>query len=115
MVFKTCQIEIFCFLVKVFSVQHKCNFSASFPCHGKFERLLSAQKLIFRVGPISELNHLKMSYLFAKFHACITKGTILVNFGLSSWTMRINMRGARYGTPGMRIPLLGGYRPSTKD
>ena len=76
----------FCFPVKVFSVQHKFNFSASFPCHGKFEQLLSPHKLIFRVNPISELNHLKISYLFAKFHACITKRTILTIFGLSSWT-----------------------------
>ena len=28
--------------------------------------------------------------------------------------LRINMRGARYGTPGMRIPLLDGYRPSKR-
>jgi len=87
-VFKNVSNLNFCFLVKVFNVQHKFNFSASFPCHGKFERLLSPHKLIFRVGPISELNHLTMSYLFAKFHACITKRTILIIFGLSSWTIR---------------------------
>ena len=34
------------------------------------------------VGPISELNNQPKSYLFAKFHACIRKRTILIFFGL---------------------------------
>ena len=44
--------------------------------------------MTFHVGPISEFNKRPKSYLFAKFHACITKRTILIFFGLSSSTRK---------------------------
>ena len=36
--------------------------------------------MTLHVGPISELNNQPKSYLFAKFHVCIRKRTIVIYF-----------------------------------